>query len=322
MRCSSISSVLVVGALFSGTATSLVRAQSTAPIIGRWDLTVQGTNGPYPSWVEVTLSGSRTLVGRFVAGGGSARPIARVEFANGVMKFAIPPQWDREDADLKFEATLDADALAGTITNSNGEKQRFTGKRAPLLRRAGPVVWGTPVALFNGKDLTGWKPSEGTNQWKAIDGVLQNTKAGANLITTLIYNDFKLHVEFKYPKGGNSGIYLRGRHEVQVEDVDNLEPLPVHLGGIYGFLVPNENVAKGPDVWQTFDITLIGRRVTIVLNGKTIIGDQTIPGITGGALDSDEGAPGPIYLQGDHGPVAYRNLVITPASTPAKSGAK
>ncbi len=293
-------------------------AQANSPAIGRWDLTVQNGNGSYPSWVEVTLSGNRTLVGRFVGGGGSARPISRVEYADGTMKFSIPPQWDRENADLKFEAKVIGDALSGTIINPSGEAQKFTGKRAPLLRRTAPVVWGAAKPLFNGKDLTGWKPSEGTNQWKAVNGELQNAKGGSNLITTDTYTDFKLHVEVKYPKGGNSGIYLRGRYEVQVEDNGTEEPLPVHLGGIYGFLVPNENVSKGPDAWQTFDITLVGRRVTVVLNGKTIIADQTIPGITGGALDSDENAPGPIYLQGDHGPVVYRNLTITPA----KSGAK
>ena len=129
---------------------------------------MQGANGPYPSWVEVTLSGSRTLVGRFVGGGGSARPIARVDFQNGVASFAIPPQWDRESADLKFEGTLANDALTGTITTPAGETQQFTGKRAPLLRRTGAVTWGKPVTLFNGKDLTDWKPSAGTNQWMAM----------------------------------------------------------------------------------------------------------------------------------------------------------
>ncbi len=309
---------LAAVSLLIGAVASTAGAQATAPIIGRWDLTVQGTNGPYPSWVEVTLSGNRTLVGRFVAGGGSARPIARVDYANGTMRFAIPPQWDRDTADLKFEATLEGDLLNGTVTTSSGEKQRFMGKRAPLLRRTGSVSWGAPITLFNGENLTGWKPSNGTNQWKAIDGVLQNTNGGANLITTETFTDFKLHIEFKYPKGGNSGVYLRGRYEVQVEDNGDVEPQSVHLGGIYGFLVPNENASRGPDAWQSFDITLIGRRVTVVLNGRTIIADQTIPGITGGALDSDEGMPGPIFLQGDHGPVAYRNIVITPARPGAR----
>jgi hypothetical protein len=287
-------------------------AQANAPAIGRWDLTVKGRDNTYPSWVEVTLSGSRTLVGRFVGGGGSARPIARVDFANGVAKFAIPPQWDREPADLQFEGRIDGDSMRGTIIMPSGEKHTFTGARAPLLRRASAPVWGQPVALFNGKDLAGWKPLGDNNHWKADNGVLVNAKGGANLVTTANYTDFRLTAEVKYPKGGNSGVYLRGRYEVQVEDNGTSEPLPVHLGGVYGFLVPNENVSKGPDVWQTLDITLIGRRVTVVLNGKTIIADQTIPGITGGALDSNEGEPGPIYLQGDHGPVQYRNLVITP----------
>jgi len=318
MRSRSFIHSVACSAVLLATAAHASGAQASAPIIGRWDLIVQGTTGPYPSWIEVSLSGSRTLVGRFVGGGGSARPIARVEFANSVMRFAIPPQWDRETADLVAEATLTGDALKGTITLPSGEKHPFAAVRAPLLRRAAPPRWAAPVILFNGKDLTGWAPLGDNNQWKAMNGELTNTKGGANLVTTGKYADFKLHLEVKYPKGGNSGIYLRGRHEVQVEDNGDTEPQSDHLGGIYGFLVPNENVSKGPDVWQTFDITLIGRRVTVVLNGKTIIGDQTIPGITGGALDSNEGEPGPIYLQGDHGPVVYRNIVLTPVVAGAK----
>ena len=302
----------------AGPLSTTAGAQANAPAIGRWDLTVQGANGPYPSWIEVSLSGSRTLVGRFVAGGGSARPISRVEYADGTMRFSIPPQWERENADLTVVAKVEGDALTGTLTTPGGEQHPFTGKRAPLLRRTTAPVWGAPVTLFNGKDLSGWTPLGGTNQWKAIDGVLTNVRGGANLVTNDKYTDFKLHIEFKYPKGGNSGVYLRGRYEVQVEDNGAAEPQSVHLGGVYGFLVPNENVSKGPDVWHTYDITLIGRRLTVVLNGKTIIADQTIPGITGGALDSNEGEPGPIYLQGDHGPVAFRNIIITPVTNGAR----
>ncbi len=299
-------------------AQPAAQAPAQAPIIGRWDLTVQGPKAPYPSWLEVTLSGTRTLVGRFVGGGGSARPISRVEFNGGSLHFAIPPQWEKETSDLVVDATLTGDALEGTLVTPAGERHRFTGRRAPSLRRSGVPVWGKPVALFNGKDLTGWTAFGGTSQWSADAGVLKNAKSGANLMTTEKFTDFKLHVEVNCPKGGNSGIYLRGRYEVQVEDSAEPEPRPVDMGAIYGFLVPNENASKGPDTWQTFDVTLIGRRVTVVFNGKTIIGDQTIPGITGGALDSDEGAPGPIFLQGDHGPVQYRNLVITPAAAGGK----
>jgi hypothetical protein len=299
----------------SRAAQPAAQAPAQAPVIGRWDLTVQGPKAPYPSWLEVTLSGNRTLVGRFVGSGGSARPISRVEFNSGALHFAIPPQWERETSDLVVDATLTGDALEGTLVTPAGERHRFTGRRAPTLRRTAVPIWGKPVALFNEKDLTGWTALGGTSQWTVDAGVLKNAKSGANLVTTEKFTDFKLHVEVKCPKGSNSGIYLRGRYEVQVEDSTEAEPRPVDMGAIYGFLVPNENASKGPDTWQTFDVTLVGRRVTVVFNGKTIIDDQTIPGITGGALDSDEGAPGPIFLQGDHGPVQYRNLVITPGAT-------
>ncbi len=136
---------------------------------------------------------------------------------------------------------------------------------------------------------------------------------GANLITDQKFNDFKLHAEFRIPKGSNSGVYLRGRYEVQVTDGKGLEPSYGELGGVYGFIAPSEMVAKEPGEWQSFDVTLIGRMITLDVNGKRVITNQEIPGITGGALDSNEGEPGPLYIQGDHGPVEYRNIVITPA---------
>ena len=299
-------------------AQAPAQAPARASIIGRWDLTVQGPKSAYPSWLEVTLSGTRTLVGRFVGGGGSARPISRVDFSDGSLHFAIPPQWEKETSDLVVDAVLTGDVLEGTLVTPAGERHRLTGRRAPSLRRSSAPAWGEPVSLFNGTDLTGWTTVGGTSQWTAEAGILKNAKSGANLVTAAKYTDFKLHVEVNCPKGSNSGIYLRGRYEVQVEDATGPEPRSTDLGGIYGFLVPNENASNGPGVWQTFDITLVGRRVTVVLNGKTIICDQTIPGITGGAIDSDEGAPGPIFLQGDHGAVQYRNLRITPAVTGAK----
>ena len=166
--------------------------------------------------------------------------------------------------------------------------------------------------MFNGKDLTGWKTEGGQSHWSVVDGVLTSSASGANLLTSDTFTDFRLHVEFRYPKGGNSGVYLRGRYEVQIEDSPQREwPLPVDIGGVYGFLPPSENAATGAGKWQTYDITLVGRRVNVVLNGRTIIADQLIPGITGGALDSDEGAPGPIMLQGDHGKVDFRKLTLT-----------
>ncbi len=283
------------------------------PIIGRWDLTVQMGDQTVPSWLEVKLSGFKTLVGYFVAEAGSARPISKVNVNDGKIMFSIPPQWDNADKDMVFEGTIENDKLTGVITSSSGDKHSFIGERAPLLKRNASPEWGKPITLFNGKNLDGWHPQKQANQWIAENGILKSPKPGTNLITDQKFEDFKLHIEFKYPEGGNTGVYLRGRYEVQIEDSKGKEPSSVYLGGIYGFLTPNENVAKSPGEWQTYDITLIGRRVTIEANGKTIICDQIIPGITGGALDSEEGEPGPIMLQGDHLPADYRNITITPA---------
>ena len=177
----------------------------------------------------------------------------------------------------------------------------------PLVGRTSGVLDLNRLAVGNIKKIEIVKgPSSSLYGSEAMAGVI-------NIITDQTFNDFKLHIEFRYPEGSNSGVYLRGRYEIQVEDNRGQEPLSTFFGGIYGFITPNEMAAKAPGEWQTYDVTLVGRRVTVVANGKKIITDQIIPGITGGALDSKEGEPGPIMLQGDHGPVEYRNIIITPA---------
>ena len=203
--------------------------------------------------------------------------------------------------------------LAGSIQFPNGDRRTWTGVRAPSLRPQQPPVWGDPIPLFNGRDLAGWQVIQGENCWGVVDGVLTNTCRGGNLVTEQRFGDFQLHAEFRYPPNGNSGIYLRGRYEVQIIDTPQIEPATDLIGAVYGFLEPSAIVTNGPGAWNSYDITLLGRMVTIALNGQTVISNQVIPGITGGALDSDEGAPGPILLQGDHGPVEFRNIVITPA---------
>lgn len=285
---------------------------AASPIEGRWDLTIDVDGKKMPSWLEVKHSGLKMLVGRFVGTSGSARPISVVRFDNGKFSFSIPPQWEPEDHDLSLEGTVTGDSLSGTITLPNSKTYNWTGRRAPALRQTSEPSWGKPIALFDGKNLNEWH-ALGDNQWKAEDGLLRNPKSGSNLVTNKTFKDFKLHIEFRYPAESNSGIYLRGRYEVQVMDSKGMEPLSGYLGGVYGFINPSEMVAKAPGEWQTYDITLIGRMVSLVANGRQIICNQEIPGITGGALDSNEGEPGPIYLQGDHGAVDYRNITITSA---------
>lgn len=281
-------------------------------IEGRWDITVMVDGKAAPSWLEVMHSGNNHLVGQYVGISGSARPISKIIFSNGKMSFTIPPQWETENNDLSFEATLQGDSLVGTMVAANGKTYNWSAQRAPLLKRSGNPAWEKPIQLLKSNNLEGWT-ALGKNQWVVESGVLKSPQSGANLVTNQKFTDFKLHVEFRCPKGSNSGVYLRGRYEVQIEDSKGKEPQSGLFGGIYGFLTPNEMAAKSADEWQTYDITLVGRLVTVVANGKEIICRQTIPGITGGALDSREGEPGPLLLQGDHGPIEYRNIIITPA---------
>lgn len=283
----------------------------SSSIEGRWDITINMAGKEAPSWLEVRHSGLHTLVGHFVGTGGSARPISKVNFSGGKMSFSIPPQWE-EGNDLSVEGTLQGDNITGTITFPDGKNYSYTAVRAPSLRRQSEPVWAKPIRLFNGTDLKGWH-AMGENQWKAENGILRSPKSGSNLITDESFNDFKLHIEFRYPRGSNSGVYLRGRYEVQIMDSKGSEPLKGELGAVYGFISPSEMVAKEAGEWQSYDITLVGRMVTLVGNGKTIICNQEIPGITGGAIDSKEGERGPLLIQGDHGPVEFRNIVLTPA---------
>ena len=280
-------------------------------IEGPWDMTIDVSGKALPSWLEVRHSGLHTLVGQFVGTGGSARPVSKVNYSGGKISFSIPPQWE-EGNDLSIEGTLQGNSLAGTIIFPDGKSHNWTAVRAPSLRSEKTPVWGSPVRLFSGTDLKGWH-TLGDNQWKAENGILRSPKTGSNLITDKKFTDFKLHIEFRYPKGSNSGVYLRGRYEVQIEDSEGSEPPKNQLGAVYGFLAPAGMVAKKAGEWQSYDITLVGRMVTVVGNGKTIICNQEIPGVTGGALDSKEGEPGPLLIQGDHGPIDYRNIVITEA---------
>ena len=238
-------------------------------------------------------SGTATMVGQFVGSGGSARPIAKIEFTDGTFRFAIPPQWESNPRDITFEGRLESDRLMGSMTMGDGQKLTWSGTRAPALRRSGQAGMGpSPITLFNGKSLDGWQPvGRRDNKWSAVGGVLQNANSGANLVTTQKFDDFKLHLEFRVPKDSNSGVYLRGRYELQVDDAAGLDPSSHHLGGLYGFIAPSENVARAAGEWQSMDVTLVGRMLTYDLNGTTVICNREIPGITGGAIDSVEADP-------------------------------
>jgi hypothetical protein len=281
------------------------------PFSGRWDITVTTPRDSYPDWMEVADKDGGLQI-RVQPRSGTVHPVSGVKLGGGHLSFILSPA-SKENPAVTWDLTADGGKLSGT-ENRGATTVSLAGVRAPDLKRDPPAQWTAPEPLFNGKDLTGWEPiGTAISRWSAEDGLLVNAAHGANLKTTRKFDDFKLHIEFTCPPDGNSGVYLRGRYEVQVE----YEPLDANdrfhaIGSIYGFIAPSVELPRTPGKWESFDVTLVGRNVTVVRNGVTTIDRQEIPGITGGALDSHEGEPGPFYLQGDHnGRLQFRNITIS-----------
>lgn len=301
----------------SSEAGASAEVSQAAPFLGRWDVTIHTQGHDYGSWLEIT-SVAGQLQGRLVSRWGHAHPVLNLRVEGGVITFSSPRSEEATPEDMAFHGRLVDGKLSGETTGPNNAQWTWTGERAPTLKRAAEPHWGKSIPLFNGVDTAGWtflQPDVSSN-WSVKDHVLTTARRGSDIATTRKFRDFKLHVEFNCAAKCNSGVYLRGRYEVQVADISGSGTPPNRrAAAIYGYLAPSPEVVVTPGTWQSYDITLIGRTVTVASNGRTVIDRQEIPGVTGGALDSDEGAPGPIYLQGseEEGATSFRNIVITPA---------
>jgi hypothetical protein len=281
-------------------------------LYGRWDLTVKTQTDTYPSWIEINTADGNPQV-RVQGRVSSVHPVEDLKIEKTGLAFQSS-EWFGKPTKVTWRLDLMNGKLSGAQKREDGVEGKIEGVRAPALDRPMPSSWTEPVALFNGKDLTGWKPDDAAaNHWKAEGGDLVNESPGANIQTTRKFQDFKLHIEYNCPQDGNSGIYLRGRYEVQVAYEPPGKNDQLHgMGAIYGFLAPQVALPDKPAEWESFDITLVGRHVTVIRNGVKTISNQEIPGITGGALDSHEAEPNVLYIQGDHtGGMKYRNITIS-----------
>jgi 3-keto-disaccharide hydrolase len=297
---------VILLSLAAAAIAAIAPAQTGNPFLGRWDITVTTGRDTYPDWMEIMQTDCcLAAIIQPRAGGRIGNAELKREGSHLTVKFRGNTVW---------ELTSASGQLNGVIKQNDKETGKLVAVPAPALYRPMPKAWTDPEPIFNGKDLTGWEPmNPPNNHWAAQNGELVNEAKGSNLKTTRKFNDFKLHIEYNCPADGNSGIYLRGRYEVQVEyeAVDANDRLH-SIGSIYSSLAPAVDLPRTPGKWETFDITLVGRTVTIVRNGVKTIDQKQIPGITGGALDSNEGEPGPMYLQGDHtGGMKYRNITIS-----------
>lgn len=323
-----------------GTQT-FAQEESADPYLGMWALTLDYEDEK-AGWLEVTR-GDGFLDASLLWRWGSVYPIDFTFVMDRQLFLTHGRDLVKEtDEDGNSSRTLHPiywlqvnkvgqDAIEGiyVLPNSNGEELdqvSFTGKRIPPLGEAPKLKkaeFGEPVELFNGKDLAGWEllNKNAANGWKVEDGILINDPVQTpgeahinygNIRTTGTYEDFNLKVEVNIPAGSNGGIYLRGNYEVQVVDSYGKELDPHNMGALYSRITPLEAAEKQAGEWQEMDITLYKRHLTVIFNGKLIIDNQPVKGVTGGALNSDDFSPGPIYLQGDHGKVSYRKLVLTP----------
>ncbi len=283
--------------------------------VGRWDVTIPaaGESRARYCWLEVTKEGA-AFKARFNSGGGAVFPLTDFSIENGELKFQHRFGKPDEKLSAVYLVRVKNGQLEGTVTFGKLPPRPLTGVRGPEWPVQPPKrKAGKPIDLFNGKDLTGWlgQNTDKPTGWTVQDGVMVNGDSADNIYTERKFRDFKLEVEFFIPPKSNSGVYLRGRYEIQVMDGTG-RPKDIHSpAALYGFIIPSSDAEK-PGDWQRYEITLIANRVTVVYNGVKVIDNGEIPGITGGALDANEKDPGPIMLQGDHGLVKYRKVQLTP----------
>ena len=298
-----------------------VAATTDEQFNGRWDITVNGLSSPRGWWLEVSGAGTSKLRGRFVgAPVGLVDEIAKLSISDGELRFSVQSRYRREHAVEKglYWARFDDGKLKGTfeVEGDPSSYLEWTGVRAPQLPDKDDASWkkGDPVVLFDGHDLTGWQTvgSVRTLGWTVKDGILSNGIGNTNLVSDKKFMNFIVDVEFRLGAHCNSGVALRGRYEVNLADDGDRPPSAHSSGAVAGRIGPAINAGRLAGEWQTLSARLVGRQVTVILNGIRVIDKQSIDGPTDIALDVNEGEPGPILLQGDRGPVAFRKIVVYP----------
>ena len=341
MKTRNLIALLLIGILLYSNNQVFAQDDAASSFLGMWALTLDYEDNT-AGWLEVTQK-EGYLYSELLWRWGSVTPVDFTMIFVGDLLLINGRDVVRERDDEGepvitqhpvswYDVGMNGDdQIIGEASFPNGdgiefETVSFTGKRIPPIGEAPnlkKIKYGEAIALFNGKDISNWKiiGANNANGWKVEDGILINDpvqKSGeehisyGNLRTTDTFEDFNLKVEVNIPAGSNGGIYLRGNYEVQVVDSYGSELDPHNMGALYSRITPLVAAENPGGEWQEMDITLYKRHLTVKLNGKLLIDNQPVKGVTGGALNSDDFSPGPIYLQGDHGEISYRKLVLTP----------
>jgi hypothetical protein len=286
--------------------------------VGKWNIRITDAEDTFAgSQIDVAREGEGVSAG-LVWRWGSYGPATTARVEDGVLHItrkAETKEGEEEREDV-FEARVEDGMLKGTARYPDDKVHHFEGRPAPELATTGEPEWDEPIELFDGKTLDGWslRDPKAKMGWAVVDGELAvvESKDNADLVSDQVFQDMKLHLEFNVEPKSNSGVYLRGRYEIQILDDPEMTGDTHGAGALYSRIAPSEDATKPAGEWQTYDITLVGRQLTVVLNGTEVV-SAPIEGITGGAINPFEGQPGPLMLQGDHGKVRFRNIVVTPA---------
>ncbi len=285
---------------------------------GRWNIKVENDPRHRAWWLEVSgAGGTGPLKGRFVGfpGGDMAElpspNVSPLQPDGDALTFTCT----RNNRNMQYRVRVVNGRLEGTLTE-NGKVTRFHGQRAPVIRDKDDGTWvpGKPVALFNGRDLRGWTAIEDRRElgWTVKDGILTNVAGANNIASVKKFWNFILEAEYRMGADTNSGIGLRGRYEIQIYQDHGQPPSIGGHGALYSRIAPRVNATRPPGEWQQMKVRLVGRDLTVELNGQLLMDKVEVEGLTAMATDADEALPGPITLQGDHRVVEIRKLVVTP----------
>ncbi len=291
---------------------------------GRWDITLAAQPRPRAAWVELTGVGTPQAAGKFVSAfGGDMNKIDKIEVVNGELHFTINAPNARPGAqnpprNAIYTARLTGGKLEGAF-QSEGQTRpptQWTGVRAPAIADKDDGSWkkGEPIALCNGKDIAGWKAvnPDAEMKWTVQDGVMRNAPPTTDIISERKFWNFEAHIDLRIIANSNSGIGLRGRYEIQILEDYGRPPNSHSSGALYSRVAPSVNASKPPGEWQSYDIRLVGRTLTVVFNGTKVLDKVEIEGLTAIAENPNEGEPGPFIIQGDHSYVEIKNFVVTP----------
>ncbi len=296
---------------------TMVASAGDSAFNGKWAIEMEPPHRR-AMWLEVRGAGNSDITGRCVgAVGGRSQPLIDANIRDGVLYFQVERYFEQSQTWGRATNTvrLFKDGIKGTTRRQNGTEMQWSGRRPDVLKDTDDGSWkpSTPIVLFDGKDMSHWHAGQNEHgKWIVSDGVLRNQGKAPNLVSVEKFFNFRLHVEFRVASKSNSGIGLRSRYEIQILD-DFGQPPSIHgNGALYSTITPSLNASQPSTSRQIFDIVLIGRDLTVVLNGKSIIDKGKIRGLTAMAMDAREASSGPLLLQGDHGPIEFYKIVVTP----------